>query len=170
MFNIAIMMNAKLISLFFLFSSFGYSQKSIDKVLKAFNSKSVPYISSQNLQQLSEKIILLDARENNEFAVSHLKNAINVGFDKFDVNKIKSNIPDKNQKIIVYCSIGVRSERIGEKLLKEGYTNVYNLYGGIFDWKNNDFTVVNENDVETQNVHTYSKTWSKYLLKGNKIY
>ncbi|MBC7642363.1 MAG: rhodanese-like domain-containing protein [Flavobacterium sp.] len=163
-------MNSKIISLFFLLSSFGYAQKSIDKVLKALNNNSVPYISSQNLKKLSEKIILLDAREKNEFEVSHIENAINIGFNKFDINKIKSNISDKNQKIIVYCSIGVRSERIGEKLLKEGYTNVYNLYGGIFDWKNNDFMVVNDNNVETQNIHTYSKSWGKYLIKGNKIY
>lgn len=164
------MMNSKIISLFFLLSSVGYAQKSIDKVLKALNSNSVPYISSQDLKKISEKIILLDAREKNEFEVSHIENAINIGFNTFDINKIKSIIPSKNQKIIVYCSIGVRSERIGEKLLKEGYTNVYNLYGGIFDWKNNDFVVINDNNVETQNVHTYSKSWSKYLIKGNKIY
>lgn len=164
------MMNSKIISLFFLLSTVGYAQKSIDKVLKALNSNSVPYISSQDLKKITEKIILLDAREKNEFEVSHLENAINIGFNKFDINKIKSNITDKNQKIIVYCSIGVRSERIGEKLLKEGYTDVYNLYGGIFDWKNNGFVVINDNNVETQNIHTYSKSWSKYLIKGNKIY
>ena len=38
--------------------------------------------------------------------------------------------------IIVYCSIGVRSEDIGEKLKELGYTKILNLYGGIFDWKN----------------------------------
>ena len=62
-----------------------HSQKSIDKVLKTFNNNSVPYISSQELSKLDNNIILLDAREANEYEVSHLKNAIFVGFDKFDM-------------------------------------------------------------------------------------
>ena len=147
-----------------------HSQKSIDKVLKAFNNNSVPYISSQELSKLDNNIILLDAREANEYEVSHLKNAIFVGFDKFNSNKTTENLKDKNKKIIVYCSLGVRSEKIGEKLLKLGYINVYNLYGGIFDWKNNNFAVVDSTNQITENVHAFSKSWGKYLTKGNKIY
>ena len=147
-----------------------HSQKSIDKVLKTYNNNSVPYISSQELSKLDNNIILLDAREANEYEVSHLKNAIFVGFDKFDSNKTTEKLKDKNKKIIVYCSLGVRSEKIGEKLLKLGYTNVYNLYGGIFDWKNNNFAVVDSTNQITENVHAFSKSWGKYLTKGNKIY
>ena len=147
-----------------------HSQKSIDKVLKTYNNNSVPYISSQELSKLDNNIILLDAREANEYEVSHLKNAIFVGYDKFNSKIISGKIPDKNKKIIVYCSLGVRSEKIGEKLLKLGYTNVYNLYGGIFDWKNNNFEVVDSTNQVTENVHAFSKSWGKYLTKGNKIY
>ena len=147
-----------------------HSQKSIDKVLKTYNNNSVPYISSQELSKLDNNIILLDAREANEYEVSHLKNAIAIGYNKFDSKIISGKIPDKNKKIIVYCSLGVRSEKIGEKLLKLGYTNVYNLYGGIFDWKNNNFAVVDSTNQVTENVHAFSKSWGKYLTKGNKIY
>ena len=45
-----------------------------------------------------------------------------------------------------------------------------NLYGGIFEWKNNDFTVVDTNEEPTEDVHTFSKEWSQWLLKVNKIY
>ena len=71
---------------------------------------------------------------------------------------------------LVYCSIGVRSENIGEKLQQLGYTNVYNLYGGIFEYKNEGGTVYNLQNKPTDSVHTYNKKWSKYLTKGNKVY
>ena len=71
---------------------------------------------------------------------------------------------------MVYCSLGVRSEDIAEKLKKAGYTAVFNLYGGIFEWKNKGFSVVDLQNKETQKVHAYSKNWGKWLLKGEKIY
>jgi 3-mercaptopyruvate sulfurtransferase SseA len=72
--------------------------------------------------------------------------------------------------IVVYCSLGVRSEDIAEQLKKEGYTNVYNLFGGIFEWKNSNHKVYDNKEEPTENVHAFSKKWSKWLLKGNKIY
>jgi rhodanese-related sulfurtransferase len=150
-------------------TQFCLGQKTIPKVLEKLNSKSVPYITVQELQTKKE-VIILDSREISEFNVSHIKDALYVGFNNFDKNKITAAIPNKNTNIIVYCSIGVRSEKIGEKLLKMGYKNVYNLYGGIFEWKNNNGIVINNKGDETDNVHTYNKSWSKYLKKGTKIY
>ena len=162
-------MKKQSILLFSIITALGYSQKSIDKVLQQLNSNAVPYIYAQELSKLSAPIIL-DAREQTEFEISHIKGAIFVGYDKFDIARTTQLLTSKTQKIVVYCSLGVRSERIGEKLLKAGYTNVYNQHGGIFDWKNKGFDVVDSNNVTTQNVHAYSKIWSKYLTKGNKIY
>ena len=71
---------------------------------------------------------------------------------------------------MVYCSLGIRSEDVAEKLKKAGYTNVLNLYGGIFEWKNNDFTIYDSEEKETENVHTFDEAWSKWLTKGIKIY
>ena len=76
----------------------------------------------------------------------------------------------KDQEVIVYCSVGYRSERIGEKLQKAGYTNVKNLYGGIFSWKNEGNEVVRDADIPTDSVHTYNKSWGKWLLKGIEVY
>ena len=51
-----------------------------------------------------------------------------------------------------------------------GYKNVQNLYGGIFEWKNNDGKVYNQQEKETDSVHAFSKHWGKLLLKGEKVY
>ena len=72
--------------------------------------------------------------------------------------------------IVVYCSLGIRSEKISEKLKAEGYSNVRNLYGGIFEWKNKGFEVFDSEGKETEKVHAYSKSWSKWLKNGEKIY
>ncbi|TDD95547.1 rhodanese-like domain-containing protein [Flavobacterium cellulosilyticum] len=146
-----------------------FSQNTIPKVLEKFNNKSVPYISVELLQS-KENIVLLDAREIKEFNVSHIENAINVGFDKFNSKKVTSILKDKKDTIVVYCSIGVRSEKIGEKLLKLGYKNVFNLYGGIFEWKNKGGKVVTNQNIKTDKIHTFNKEWSVYLKKGTKVY
>ena len=78
--------------------------------------------------------VILDVREKDEFEVSRLKNAIWIGYDDFDISRIDSI--DKEQEIIVYCSVGYRSSKIGEELIESGFKNVKNLYGGIFKWAN----------------------------------
>ena len=94
-----------------------------------------------------------------------------LGYDNFNIKRTLKMLPsDKNTKIVVYCSLGIRSEDIAEKLKKTGYTNIYNLYGGIFEWKNQDNDVINSKGKSTNKVHTFNKEWSKWLLKGEKIY
>ncbi len=158
-----------------------FSQKSLKQLLEKHNTESIPYISVDNLKSLIKKtldsapnnnqIILLDAREPKEYQVSHIKNAICVGYDDFNFNKTIKSLPsNKNTKIVVYCSLGIRSEDIAEKLKKAGYINIYNLYGGIFEWKNQDNPIVNSKDNPTNKVHAFNKEWSRWLLKGEKIY
>ncbi|WP_346880993.1 rhodanese-like domain-containing protein [uncultured Algibacter sp.] len=147
-----------------------FAQKSIDKLLKRHNDNSIPYISPQELAIPKSDIILLDSRELKEYNTSHLKNAIHVGYDHFNIDYVKKKIPNKNAKIVVYCSLGIRSESIGDSLTKAGYSHVKNLYGGIFEWKSNNFPIYNTAEKETDSVHTYNKAWSKWLKKGIKIY
>ncbi len=144
--------------------------KNLSELLKKHNTKSVPYISVQELAMPSTKVIILDSREPKEYETSHIKNAVLVGYDYFNLESIVEKLPNKDEKIVVYCSLGIRSETIGEKLKKVGYTNVYNLYGGIFEWKNKNFSVFDSEKNETENVHTFNEAWSKWLLKGNKIF
>ncbi len=163
-------MNIKLIYLFFLVSVFSHSQKTLDKLLKQHNDNGVPYITVEELAMPKTKAILLDAREPKEYKISHLKDAVYVGYDKFQLDSVQKLYPNKEEEIVVYCSLGIRSETVAEKLKAAGYTNVRNLYGGIFEWKNKNFTVYNSAEKETDTIHTFNKEWSKWLQKGVKLY
>ncbi len=149
-----------------------FSQETLDVLLAKFNNESVPYISVEQLQtkMQSGSVILLDARENKEFAVSHIANAIWVGYENFSLEKTLQHLQDKNAEIVVYCSLGVRSEKIGEQLQNAGFTNVQNLFGGIFEWKNKGNPVYDSGGDETEKVHAYSKRWGVWLKNGEKVY
>ncbi|MAP55296.1 rhodanese-like domain-containing protein [Altibacter sp.] len=148
------------------------AQESLDALLKQYNTHSVPYISVEELRrlQVNDTVVILDAREITEFGVSHIDNARYVGFSAFSSEALSEIITNKNSAIVVYCSLGIRSEVIAEKLKDAGYTNVRNLYGGIFEWKNKGYTVVDSTRTETENIHAFSKAWSKWLTNGNKVY
>jgi rhodanese-related sulfurtransferase len=157
------------LTFFLTISSFSFAQEKMDKTLKRFNKETVPYIEVGELNALQTPW-LLDTRQQEEYAVSHLKNAMWVGFKEFELDSITAKISNKNSEIVVYCSIGVRSENIGEKLLKAGYTNVKNLYGGIFQWKNEGYPVYDLDEKKTEKVHAFSKHWGKLLKNGEKVY
>ncbi len=145
------------------------SQKSIDKALKNYNNNSIEYVSVEELKKMNGAL-LLDTRQKEEFEVSHLKNAFWTGYKEFDIDLLTKKFPEKDTTVVVYCSIGVRSEDIGEKLKKAGYTNIKNLYGGIFEWKNKGNTVYDSTNTETERVHAFSKQWGKLLTKAEKVY
>lgn len=151
------------------FSLCVFAQSSIDKTLQRFNKNTVAYISVNELKKDTISA-LFDTRKAEEFEVSHLQNAYWVGHKKFEITKVLKKYPERDTPIVVYCSIGVRSEHIGEKLLKAGYTNVKNLYGGIFEWSNRENPVFDSHGNETKKVHAFSKHWGKLLTKGEKIY
>ena len=152
------------------FSVNSFSQTTVnqefDEMLQLLLSNSVPQITVEELEQM-DGVCLLDAREWEEYKVSHIEGAQHIGYDKLN-KEILKNIP-KEQTIVLYCSVGYRSEKIGEQLQKMGYTNVYNLYGSIFEWVNQGNPVVNESGTTTR-VHTYNKRWSKWLERGIAIY
>lgn len=118
--------------------------------------------------QKDSATVFLDARERKEFDVSHIKGADWVGYDDFDLSRLK-NIP-KEQPIIVYCSVGYRSEKVAGKLEAAGYIDVQNMVGGIFEWKNRGFEVVDPSGKKTERVHAYNKVWGRWLKKGIKVY
>ncbi|WP_339726763.1 rhodanese-like domain-containing protein [Maribacter stanieri] len=154
---------------FLSFSKYSLGQDKISKALDSWNQGTIPYAYFDNIPE-ADSIVFLDTREKEEFEVSHLKNAIWVGYKNFNKEKVLQTIPEKSQPIIVYCSIGVRSENIGEKLKKLGYTKILNLHGGIFEWKNKGGTVFNDKEIETDSIHAFSKHWGKLLQEGIKVY
>lgn len=116
----------------------------------------------------TENTIWLDAREKDEYKVSHISGAYYVGYDYFKMNNIKE-IP-KDANIVVYCSVGYRSEKIAEKLIDAGYKNVSNLYGGIFDWSNESKPLVDKSGKNTEKVHGYDKTWGVWIDQDKVVY
>lgn len=144
-----------------------WQQKSFDQMLEKLLSHSVTEMKAKEAMT-QPNVIFLDAREKQEFEVSHIPNAQWIGYDTFQPQKVAS-LP-KNKSIVVYCSVGYRSEKIVEKLLKMGFPKVANLYGGIFNWKHAGGTVVNSKGQTTEKIHTYNEEWSKWLFKGVKVY
>ncbi|MEM6261446.1 MAG: rhodanese-like domain-containing protein [Bacteroidota bacterium] len=135
------------------------------QMLEGMYQKSVPLIQADSI---SKKYLLLDTRKKEEYVVSHLPGAKWVGYRDFEIDQLKGL--EKDQPIVVYCSVGYRSERIGEQLKQAGFTKVYNLYGGIFEWKNTQRQVVNQTGTPTDTVHTYNRKWSKWLFDGEKVW
>lgn len=141
-----------------------------DKKLKTLYRFSVPVVEASELKEAIDKgenVQILDTRQPAEYEVSHLPNARFVNYDKFNEKALEGM--DKDAPVVVYCTVGYRSERIGEKLQKLGFTNVLNLYGGIFEWVNQGNEVVDPNGKDTKSVHTYNKNWAKWLNKGVKV-
>ncbi len=140
---------------------------SYNLLLKKLLKHDVPEISIDSLHKINETVLLLDAREIAEFNVSHLNNAEYVGYKTFNIDSLRNT--NKNQPIVVYCSVGYRSEKITEKLMNAGFTNVKNLYGGIFEWKNKKLDVYDAKGL-TNNVHPYNSTWGIWLKNADKVY
>ncbi len=155
----------------FLFSMVMNAQEtdkySIPNLLEKYNKESVKYIQVHALHNNYNNFIILDTRKRREYDVSHLPGAIWAG-DDLDLEKLPQI--KKHQKIVVYCSVGIRSEDFGEQLLEAGFTQVYNLYGSIFSWKDAGFEIVNLDGRPTDSVHVYSRKWGNYLKTGKKVY
>jgi rhodanese-related sulfurtransferase len=144
----------------------GFTQMVNDEI-----SHSVPVIYANELREWiagKNNFLLLDSRGYDEYKVSHIRNSKWVGYEHF--NRFTMREENKMIPIVVYCSIGYRSEKVGEKLKSYGFKNVFNLWGGIFDWVNKGLPVVDLNNKETKAIHPYSEKWGKWLIAGEKKY
>lgn len=137
-----------------------------DKLLEGLLSHQVPESAVEDLRGRAG-VLFLDAREAREFEVSHIPDALWVGYDDFALARLEGVA--KDQPIVVYCSVGYRSERVAEKLLQAGFTQVSNLYGGIFEWANRGCALT-DGVGSTRAVHAYNLEWGKWLQAGEKVY
>jgi rhodanese-related sulfurtransferase len=80
-----------------------------------------------------EKFILVDVREDNEWARGHLPGAVHLGKGIIE-RDIEQTVPDTGTKLILYCGGGFRSALVAENLQKMGYTNVESMDGGWKGW------------------------------------
>ena len=138
-----------------------------NSMLTLLLSHSVNEVAIHEIDQIDTPIFL-DARSIEEFNVSHIENAQFIGYDSLHISTL-NNI-EKDQRIVVYCSVGYRSEKVAEKLIELGYKNVSNLYGGVFEWMNQNKPVVDSTNRLTNQIHAFDKTWGIWLTNGEKIY
>ena len=76
-----------------------------------------------------EKHVLVDTREDNEFAASHVAGAVHLSRGTIE-RDIETRYPDKATEMVLYCGGGFRSALAADSLQKMGYTNVISLDGG----------------------------------------
>ena len=79
----------------------------------------------------NENFLLIDVRENQELAISKISQAIHI-----PMNTIPDNLHqiEFTQPVIIMCKSGGRSAQVCKYLQNQGYSNVYNLKGGIIGW------------------------------------
>lgn len=104
--------------------------------------------------------VVLDARTGQEFAVSHLKDAIRIDPYRPLLRPLRG-FP-KDTAIVVYASVGYRSARVAHWLAQQGYSNVQNLAGSIFQWANEGRPVFSQGR-PTVEVHPYDDRWGLLL-------
>lgn len=80
-----------------------------------------------------EKFLLVDVREDNEWANGHLPGAVHMGRGIIE-RDIEGAVPDTGAKMILYCGGGFRSALVADNLQKMGYTNVESMDGGWKGW------------------------------------
>ena len=118
-------------------------------------------------------IVLFDVREESEYAVSHLTNAIRVDPD-IGVEDFRSTFASDlvNKTVVFYCSVGRRSselaEKVGEDLMSTGSKQVLNLEHGIFGWHNESRRLMS-GEQPTDYVHPYSWRWDDLIARRSLI-
>jgi rhodanese-related sulfurtransferase len=83
--------------------------------------------------EAGEKFLLVDVREDNEWAKGHLPGAVHLGKGIIE-RDIEQRVPDAGAKLILYCGGGFRSALVADNLQKMGYTNVESMDGGWKGW------------------------------------
>ena len=80
-----------------------------------------------------EKFLLVDVREDNEWANGHIPGAVHIGRGIIE-RDIELQVPDTTTKIVLYCGGGFRSALVADNVQKMGYTNVESMDGGWKEW------------------------------------
>ena len=85
------------------------------------------------VMETEKNFIILDVRTQDEYDKKHIPNAVLLPIEELRKGNFEL-LPDKNQKILVYCWTGRRAEDSAKILAENGYKNVYD-FGGLVDWK-----------------------------------
>ena len=96
-------------------------------------TKSISNIQAENLIKEDKGLLILDVRRFTEFKENRIPNAINIPVDdlEWEMETLENH---KDNPILVYCKVGMRSSVACDILENEGFTKLYNLRGGILDY------------------------------------
>lgn len=95
--------------------------------------KEIGVAEYERMRAAGEANVLVDVREDNEWAAGHAQGAIHLGKGVLE-RDVEKTIPDKQARIVLYCGGGFRSALAADALLKMGYTNPISLDGGWKAW------------------------------------
>jgi rhodanese-related sulfurtransferase len=90
-----------------------------------------------------DKVLLVDVREESEFAKDHLPGAIHLGKGVIE-RDVEARVPDVKTPMILYCGGGFRSAMAADNLQKMGYTNVLSMDGGVREWRGKNYPMTRE--------------------------
>jgi len=85
-----------------------------------------------------DKFLLVDVREDSEWAAGHLPGAIHLGRGVIE-RDVEERVPDHGAEVVLYCGGGFRSALAADNLQKMGYTNVLSMDGGVRGWRERGF-------------------------------
>jgi rhodanese-related sulfurtransferase len=88
----------------------------------------------RKMQAAGEPHVLVDVREDNEWAAGHAAGAVHLGKGIIE-RDIEVKVPDKDTRLVLYCGGGYRSALAADNLQKMGYTDVISLDGGWKAWQ-----------------------------------
>jgi rhodanese-related sulfurtransferase len=115
--------------------------KIVDDARSRINETTVDAVKQK--QDRKEDFILIDVREESEYAKDHLPQAIHLGKGIIE-RDIEARVPDLNAPMILYCGGGFRSALAADNLQKMGYTNVISMDGGIREWREKAYPLVRD--------------------------
>jgi len=109
--------------------------KTTKEEIPAEEISSVENISVEEVYEImtgGEDYIILDVRTLEEFGQGHLEGAVHI-----PVNELEGRLGElsKDKPIIVYCKSGGRSKTASDLLIENGFTQVYDMSGGILEWE-----------------------------------
>jgi rhodanese-related sulfurtransferase len=88
-----------------------------------------------------EKFLLIDVREESEYAADHLPGAVHLGKGIIE-RDVEARVPDQDTPMVLYCGGGFRSALAADNLQKMGYTQVLSMDGGIRGWREKGFALI----------------------------
>jgi rhodanese-related sulfurtransferase len=115
--------------------------KIVDDAKTRIRETNVPEVKKR--MDRGDKFLILDVREESEYAKDHLPGAVHMGKGVIE-RDIEMRVPDLNTEMILYCGGGFRSALAADNLQKMGYTNVISMDGGIRAWRERGYPLVKD--------------------------